>query len=530
MIESSLRLQDAPEDKTDAPASPEQPPLPRLNIGPAAPIDPPSVSETPEQAAPTASATSGNPAPATERDRRPIDPNLPPDTPLEPGAIRSRGASSPAERIAASEAALAGVKPPVIADPAGKTNFIAAARRAARAAANDLANRPEPSPPDSPTPNPKGRWNKRMRHLLVGSSVLLVTLGSAHLATHYFTAADTPNADAAAATTPATTQAASIPSSAAPPTQVSTNSRPLLTPAGSAIPFLPASAGVIMPPAPHQNAAAEPTGSADPATTGSIDPLPVPRHRPASSNGAGPTSHRLALPASIGSGLRAAALKGNPAAEYDVAMCYEEGRGVPRDPAAAVEWLQRAAKRGLAPAQFRLGSHYEKGLGVKKDVEAARRLYLAAAKAGNAKAMHNLAVLYAEGAVDGKPDYQTAARWFLKAANHGVADSQYNLGILYARGIGVKADLAQAYKWFALASRDGDKEATKKRDETGSRLEPKELKSARAAAQAWVAEAQPAAAVEVKRPAGGWDNVTASGSTSHHAGSKPIAPPTRIAQ
>jgi localization factor PodJL len=328
------------------------------------------------------------------------------------------------------------------------------------------------------------------------------------------------------------TQAASIPSSAT-PTQISANSQPLLTPATNSIPFLPTSAGIIMPPVPRQSAAAEPTAAdgTDPTTTGSVNPVPVPRHSPARSNDSGPTFHGPALPESIGGGLRTAALKGNAAAEYDVAMRFEEGRGVPRDPAAAVEWLQRAAKRGLAPAQFRLGSHYEKGLGVKKDAEAAQRLYLAAAKAGNAKAMHNLAVLYAEGAVGGKPDYQHAARWFLKAAAHGVADSQYNLGILYARGIGVKADLTRAYKWFALASRDGDKEATKRRDETGSRLDPKDLKAARAAVQAWVAEAQPAAAVEVKRPAGGWDTAAAASSTSrHHGTSKPIAPPTRIAQ
>ena len=69
-------------------------------------------------------------------ERRPIDPNLPPDHPLEPGfsVTRGRTPGSPADRIAASEAALAGAKPPVIPDPGGKSNFIAAARRAAQAA------------------------------------------------------------------------------------------------------------------------------------------------------------------------------------------------------------------------------------------------------------------------------------------------------------------------------------------------------------------------------------------------------------
>ena len=50
--------------------------------------------------------------------RVPIDPSLPPDHPLEPGSTpgHARSNLSPAERIAASEAAIGSVKPPVIAD------------------------------------------------------------------------------------------------------------------------------------------------------------------------------------------------------------------------------------------------------------------------------------------------------------------------------------------------------------------------------------------------------------------------------
>ena len=68
---------------------------------------------------------------------QPIDPSLPPDHPLEPGSAsgRSRPTASAADRIAASEAAVSSTKPPVIADPGEKPNFIAAARRAAQAAA-----------------------------------------------------------------------------------------------------------------------------------------------------------------------------------------------------------------------------------------------------------------------------------------------------------------------------------------------------------------------------------------------------------
>jgi localization factor PodJL len=187
-----------------------------------------------------------------------------------------------------------------------------------------------------------------------------------------------------------------------------------------------------------------------------------------------------------------------------------EGRGLPQDFAAAAEWFERAGNQGLIPAQFRLGGLYEKGLGVKRDLDKARRLYVAAAEAGNAKAMHNLAVLHAEGALEGKPDFPTAAKWFRKAAEHGITDSQYNLGILYARGIGIETNLLESYKWFALAAREGDKDSAKKRDEIGAKIDQQSLMSLRAVTQVWTPAPQPPAAVDVKVPVGGWDAAAVS--------------------
>ncbi|MBZ0146842.1 MAG: sel1 repeat family protein, partial [Pseudorhodoplanes sp.] len=163
---------------------------------------------------------------------------------------------------------------------------------------------------------------------------------------------------------------------------------------------------------------------------------------------------------------------------------------------------------------------YEKGQGVKKNLDTARRLYSDAAQKGNAKAMHNLAVLHAEGA-PGKPDYKTAAQWFRKAADRGIADSQYNLGILYARGIGVEQNLAEAYKWFSLAGAQGDKEAVKKRDDVGGKLDAQSLMAARLAAQTFTVEPQPNDASVVKTPEGGWDR-------ANNAAPKPAKKPRTV--
>jgi localization factor PodJL len=128
-------------------------------------------------------------------------------------------------------------------------------------------------------------------------------------------------------------------------------------------------------------------------------------------------------------------------------------------------------------------------------------------------------VLHAEGG-GGKPDYQLAARWFRQAADHGVNDSQYNLGILYARGIGVETNMAEAYKWFALASRNGDQEATRKRDDVASRLDRQSLASAIQAAQNWKPLPQPEAAVQVRTPAGGWDGLAEPAPAKRRVGPK----------
>lgn len=213
----------------------------------------------------------------------------------------------------------------------------------------------------------------------------------------------------------------------------------------------------------------------------------------------------------------------NPGAAYEIALRYAEGRGVGEDMAAAAVWFARAAEGGIVPAQFRLGSMYEKGVGLKKDLAQARHYYLAAANRGNAHAMHNLAVLCAEGG-EGKPDFATAVTWFRKAAERGVADSQYNVAVLLARGIGVTADLGEAYKWFAIAAKGGDKDAAKKRDEIGERLDAQTVAAARLAVSVFVPKPQPAEATAVHAPATGWDDVVVMPprrrSRAHHRGAQ----------
>jgi localization factor PodJL len=229
------------------------------------------------------------------------------------------------------------------------------------------------------------------------------------------------------------------------------------------------------------------------------------------------------LPDAIGGpALRAAALKGDAAAAYEVGMRFAEGKGVASNFGEAAKWYDRAAQAGVVPATFRLGSLYEKGLGVTKNVDTARRYYVQAAERGSAKAMHNLAVLDADGGGKGA-NYASAAQWFRKAAECGVADSEFNLGILYARGIGVQQNLPEAFKWFSLAAAQGDVDAGGKRDDVAKRLDPQSLAAAKLAIQTFTPEQQPNDAVNVATPPGGWDSAP-----MQSGGAKPAAKPAPV--
>ncbi len=197
---------------------------------------------------------------------------------------------------------------------------------------------------------------------------------------------------------------------------------------------------------------------------------------------------KIDIPAEAGpAALREAAAGGDARALFEIGSRYAEQRGVKQDMAAAAKWYEKAAELGFAPAQYRIGNFYEKGIGVARDIKKSKTWYQLAAEQGNASAMHNLAVLFAMAA-DGVTDNELAAHWFQAAADLGVKDSQFNLGILAAKGVGMKQNLEESYKWFALVAKTGDKDAATKRDEIANALRPEQLERARAATELWKAK------------------------------------------
>ncbi|MFT4118082.1 tetratricopeptide repeat protein, partial [Bradyrhizobium sp.] len=461
--------------------------------------------------------------PHTVPTRAVIAPELPPDHPLEPGTRPNGRAATPSERIAASESAISEI-PAAPKEPVSSSSFIAAARRAAQAAAAQPEKTGRAAKAGAVRTKDKGKdggstITSKIRSLLVGASVVVIVLGTFKMAMNLLEGGSAPPPQAVEAPpselAPQTPPPALESKPAAPPEQV-TPSMTSPTPLGrqslnNSAPGSSGSASVEIPPAPaapppQPAANGDVTGALSAGTRAKLGQVQVPPSEKLPDGIGGPV-------------LRAAALKGDATAAYEIGVRFAEGKGIATNYDEAAKWYDRAAQAGVVPATFRLGTLYEKGLGVKKDADIARRYYTQAAERGNAKAMHNLAVLDADGGGHGA-NYKSAAQWFRKAADRGVADSQFNLGILYARGIGVEQNLAESYKWFSLAAAQGDADAAGKRDDVAKRLDPQSLAAAKLAIQTFSAEPQPDDAVRVTTPAGGWDSAPQA---SVKPAAKPVA-------
>lgn len=187
--------------------------------------------------------------------------------------------------------------------------------------------------------------------------------------------------------------------------------------------------------------------------------------------------------------LEQAAQAGDLTAQYELAL----QRIAANRPQEGINLLRRAADRGFPMAQYRLAKVYERGEGVPADLTVARQWTERAAASGNRRAMHDLGVYFARG--EGAPlDEAAAFRWFRQAAELGVADSQYNLGVLYAQGRGVNASPSEALFWFLVASRQGDQDAGARATALEAQLPQIQTQQARARAQAFRPRASSAVA------------------------------------
>ena len=171
------------------------------------------------------------------------------------------------------------------------------------------------------------------------------------------------------------------------------------------------------------------------------------------------------------------ASKGDPDAQVQLAVLYDNGRGgLPKDEREAARLYKLAADQGNALAQNNLGVDYRDGLGgLSNDNREAARLFKLAADHGNANAQLNLGRFYENGLGGLPKDEREAARLFKLAADHGNARAQFNLklaadhknayaqfnlGVDYRDGLGgLPKDDREAARLFKLSADQGNANA-----------------------------------------------------------------------
>lgn len=428
---------------------------------------------------------------AAAAERRPIDPSLPADHPLEPGAVRNRAAANAAERIAASEAALGAAKP--APDQDAKANFIAAARRAAQAAANMSS----PSGGEAATSEPSAfgamaQALSRRRPLLLGLAILAIA-GTLHLVVNVLGVGDMRRAQPARPAVESSSAIASVPGRAKapasqpsaasdaaqnatapgapsePPAKVGSSKgaerdvpsdanatpEPIEPPAGAArTPADAALAAARVPAAPATATAvssAAPTVSSRTATATATPAASVPQ--PSATSGVSPlTIASMQLPSRDTTGAigRSTARKGEtPGMPLAITPA-----GAPQGAGAIPAGLRAAAAAGNPAAEFELGARYAEGRGVQPNLEEAARWFERAANREIAPAQYRLGSLYEKGQ-GVKKDLEQARRLYRAAAEKGNGKAMHNLAVLHAEGIDGKPDFNQASRWFRSAAQRG---------------------------------------------------------------------------
>lgn len=161
-----------------------------------------------------------------------------------------------------------------------------------------------------------------------------------------------------------------------------------------------------------------------------------------------------------------AAKQNNPDAIGNMAMCYQQGKGIQKDSLKAAELYKKAIGKGntsilkqlteLADNQNDLFSSlllhelYSKGISVNRDQVKGQQYLKKAAAIGHTDSQLQWALLCLN---DKNP--KEAATWFKKAADKGNLSSIYYYGYLLFKGMGVTQNKAEGINYLKQASKRG---------------------------------------------------------------------------
>lgn len=149
------------------------------------------------------------------------------------------------------------------------------------------------------------------------------------------------------------------------------------------------------------------------------------------------------------------ATNGDAEAQFELALKYANGDGLPVNEELYAHWAKSAAENGLAIAQFETAMIILNNKNAEPDYQNVVGWLRKAAEQGHSIAENNLGVAYFDG-TGVKQDYKRAVFWYEKSAMQGNSLAQNNLGIMYSRGLGLAQDPAMALEWYTKSANQGN--------------------------------------------------------------------------
>jgi TPR repeat protein len=181
---------------------------------------------------------------------------------------------------------------------------------------------------------------------------------------------------------------------------------------------------------------------------------------------------------------RKAAELGHIEAPGAIGYFYSTGTVVDKDDVKAAEFFRQGAELGSAAAKFNLGKFHLDQRGGLDGVEEGIRLMEQAASYGLTQAHTNLAEIYFFGNDRIPIEHTKAFRHAEAAAQAGVPTSETMVGVMKEHGYGTEANPADAEKWYRQAAQKGE---TKAQSNLGHLLDPaSEDPKRRLEATAWL--------------------------------------------
>ena len=150
--------------------------------------------------------------------------------------------------------------------------------------------------------------------------------------------------------------------------------------------------------------------------------------------------------------LLAAALRGEPDAQYHLGLAYRDGaHGIKPDAQAALVWFTLAGADGSLPASIEAAKAFEAGRGVKRDLNTAGNWWYRAGVLGDKAARNRWAELFVDGGVRSIGG-RDGVEWLSEVALQGNLKAIMALGEALERGAGIAPDPAGAEGWYRLAA------------------------------------------------------------------------------